>query len=37
VAGGEPKREALLTAVIGGLFNVLVTDAETATWLADQP
>lgn len=37
VAGGEPKREALLAAAIGGLFNVLVTDAETATWLADQP
>jgi dihydroxyacetone kinase-like protein len=35
VAGGDSKREALLAAATGGLFNILVTDSETATWLAD--
>jgi len=34
VAGGDSKREALLAAATGGLFNILVTDSETATWLA---
>lgn len=35
VAGGDAKREALIAAGRGGLFNILVTDSETAIWLAD--
>ena len=35
IAGGDSKREALLAAASGRLFNMLVTDSETATWLID--
>ena len=35
LAGGEAKREALKAASRAGLFNILVTDSETAMWLAD--
>ena len=35
IAGGDSKREAILAAAAGGLFNILVTDSETATWLAE--
>jgi lsr operon transcriptional repressor len=35
LAAGEDKREALAAAAKGGLYNVLVTDSETATWLVD--
>jgi lsr operon transcriptional repressor len=35
IAGGEAKREALAAAARGGLYDILVTDMETATWLAD--
>ena len=35
IAGGQSKREALKAASAGGLFNILVTDAETAGWLVD--
>ena len=35
IAGGEAKREALKAASAGGLFNILVTDVETASWLVD--
>lgn len=34
VAGGEGKREAIRGALRGGLLDVLVTDADTAAWLA---
>ena len=36
IAGGDAKREALSAAARGGLFNILVTNSETALWLADQ-
>jgi len=36
VAGGATKREALKAAGAGKLFNILVTDVETADWLAEE-
>jgi lsr operon transcriptional repressor len=36
VAGGASKREALKAAAAGNLFNILVTDVETADWLVEQ-
>jgi len=35
IAGGAAKREALKAASVGNLFNILVTDVETAGWLVD--
>ena len=35
IAGGPSKREALRAAARGELYNVLVTDSDTAAWLAD--
>ncbi len=35
IAGGDAKREALRAAARGGLYNILVTDSETAVWLSD--
>jgi len=35
IAGGDAKREALVAAAHGDLYNILVTDLETATWLID--
>jgi lsr operon transcriptional repressor len=35
IAGGQSKREALKAASAGRLFNILVTDVETAGWLVD--
>lgn len=35
IAGGQAKREALRAASAGRLFNILVTDVETASWLVD--
>lgn len=35
IAGGEAKREALKAASAGELFNILVTDVETASWLVE--
>ena len=35
IAGGPAKREALKAAARGELYNVLVTDSDTAAWLAD--
>ncbi|WP_240809849.1 sugar-binding transcriptional regulator [Actinomadura sp. WMMA1423] len=43
VAGGERKRTAIRAALLGGWVNVLITDYQTALWLAaaidtpDQP
>lgn len=33
VSGGEPHREAIRGALVGGLATVLVTDVTTARWL----
>jgi DNA-binding transcriptional regulator LsrR (DeoR family) len=35
IAGGPAKREALKAAARGGLYNVLVTDSDTAAWLVE--
>jgi lsr operon transcriptional repressor len=35
IAGGPAKREALKAAARGRLYNVLVTDADTAAWLVE--
>jgi lsr operon transcriptional repressor len=35
IAGGATKREALKAAGAGKLFNILVTDVETADWLVE--
>ena len=35
VAGGPSKQEALKAAARGGLYNVLVTDSDTAAWLIE--
>ena len=35
IAGGKAKREAIIAAARGGLYNILVTDSETATWLTE--
>ncbi|MBU7037379.1 MAG: caspase family protein [Theionarchaea archaeon] len=34
IAGGKEKKEAILGAIRGGLVRTLITDAETAKWLA---
>ncbi len=36
VAGGISKRQAARAAVSGGIINILVTDVDTATWLAGE-
>jgi len=35
IAGGASKRKALKAAGAGMLFNILVTDVETADWLVE--
>ena len=35
VVGGRAKHEAVKAAAVGGLYNILVTDAETADWLIE--
>jgi len=36
VASGKSKRNAILSALKGGIFNQLVTDNQTGLWLIDQ-
>lgn len=36
VAGGQAKREAIKALVSGGVVKILVTDPETAEWLANE-
>lgn len=36
VAGGKSKKEAIHAALKGGLFNVLITDQEVASYLIDK-